>query len=166
MGNSIASLFVQSLRKSLSGSTVYSQTSANPPLFTDPTTLNGVARAWVSFSGMHRSGQRCTIFSKSSTVVGVSSRGLGDYEIEFTNNAFTNNEYLVVGSVRSKETVDLLSAANHFFVMDVGTPKTPIVTLTNKNFRIQTVYATASAGSHTSPAPSTGRGVKISAKSS
>lgn len=146
MGNSIASLFVQSLRRSLSGTTVYSQTSANPPLFTDPTTLNGVARAWVSFSGLHRSGQRCTIFNKSTTVVGVTSRGLGDYEIEFTNNAFTNNEYIVVGSVRSRETVDLLSAANHFFVMDVGTPRTPIVSLTNKNFRIQTVYTTASAG--------------------
>ena len=144
MGNRIGALFVQSLRRSLSGTTVFSQTSANKPLFVDPTSLPGVARAWVRFNGYHPAGQPCEILNKSTNVTGVTSQGVGDYKIGLTSGAFDNSNYLVTGSVVSRERIDLTSAANNFFIMDTGY-KTG-VTLTNREFRIQTIYSAASAG--------------------
>lgn len=144
MGNRIASSFVGSLRRSLSGTTVYSQTSANEPIFVDPTTLPGVARAWVVFSGLHPANQQCTIFNKSTNITGVTSQGGGDYKIGLAPNAFSNSEYLVTGSLTCRERTDLTSAANSFFVMD---PSYRLgVKLLPTEFRIQTIYSTASAG--------------------
>lgn len=145
MGNKIASSFVQSLRQSLSGSTVFSQTSANTPLFVDPTSLPGVARAWVSFNGMAAAGTVCEILNKSSNVVAVTSRGMGDYRIGLAAGTFKNNAYLVTGVVASDSRVNLTSAANSFFVMMPGY-KTPSVLLNTTQFGIQTLYNTASAG--------------------
>lgn len=144
MGNRIGSLFVQNLRRSLSGTTVVSQTSANAPVFVDPTSLPGSARAWVSFNGYTPAGSQCEIFNRSTNVAGVTSQGQGDYKIGFRAGAFTNGNYLVTGSVTSSDRVNLTSAANQFFVMDTGYK--PGVTLTSTEFRIQTVYSTASAG--------------------
>ena len=144
MGNRIGALFVQSLRRSLSGTTVFSQTSANKPLFVDPTSLPGVARAWVSFNGYQPAGAQCQILNKSTNITGVTSQGFGDYKIGVAAGTFVNNNYLVTGSITSRERVDLTSAANNFFVMDTGYKAG--VTLTNTEFRIQTIYSTASAG--------------------
>lgn len=144
MGNRIASSFVGSLRRSLSGTTVYSQTSANEPLFVDPTTLPGVARAWVVFNGLHPAEQECTVYNKSTTVTGVTSKGGGDYKIGFTSKAFTNSDYIVTGSLKCTERRNLTSAANSFFVID---PTYKLgVNLTSTEFRIQTFYSPASAG--------------------
>lgn len=144
MGNSIGSSFIQSLRRSLSGTTVFSQTSANVPLFKEPTTLPGVARAWVSFNGYRTAGQPCEILNKSTNVVGVTSQGIGDYKIELKAGTFSNSNYIITGSISSQERVNLTSAANNFFVME--TNYKPGVNLTPTDFRIQTIYSTASAG--------------------
>jgi hypothetical protein len=143
MGNYIGSSLIASLRSSLSGSTLLSQTSAEDPRFVDPTTLPGVARAWVKFNGLHPANTQCTIFSKSSNVQGVTSQGNGDYKIGFNANTFSDVNYIVTGSVISRETRNLTSAANQFFVLD-PTYKSG-VKLTPTEFRIQTIYSRASA---------------------
>lgn len=144
MGNSIASSFVESLRRSLSGTTLVSKTSAEPPIFSDPTSLPGVAKAWVKFNGIQSPNTICTILNKSTNVAGVTCRGVGEYQIGFVNNTFIDTNYIIAGSVTSKERFNLLSAANNFFIMDSGYK--PGVVQSNNEFRIQTIYSTASSG--------------------
>lgn len=144
MGNRIASAFIQSLRSSLTGTTVYSQTSADRPLFVDPTTLPGVARAWVTFSGMHQAGQRCTILSSSTNIEGVTARGVGDYRIGFRTNTFGVTGYVVTGSIVCRDRLNPVSAANSFFIMDPAFRSG--VRYNTSEVAIQTYYAPASAG--------------------
>lgn len=122
MGNRIASSFVQRLRRSSQGTTLVSQTSANPPLFLDPDEIPGIVRAFVVFDGFASANTACTIIKKSTNVVGVTSRDTatrGDYEIEFQPNTFSNRDYTVVGSVYADSTQSI-SAANTFFVKGSG----------------------------------------------
>jgi hypothetical protein len=120
MGNNIASTFIQRIRNSALGTTLVSQTTAAPPLFLDPTLVPGAARAWVSFDGMVLPNTDCPIITKSSLVESVCSRPtVGEYEITFAAGAFTDNKYLVTGSVFS-DRVSPVSAANTFFIKGGG----------------------------------------------
>jgi hypothetical protein len=143
MGNRIASSFVNSLRRSLSGTTLFSQTSANPPLMVSPSDLPGVARAWVSFYGIVPRNQECPIYTKSSNVVGVSANTVaGDYTIEFRPNTFTNVNYMINGSVEA-DTLIPVSAANTFFVKGSGAGG---ISQQLTRVRIQTVNTSLSTG--------------------
>lgn len=126
MSNAIGSQFINSLRRSVSGTTLYSQTSTNPPLLVDPTNLPGVAKAWVSFKGFTSPNNKaCEIVNKSTNVITVSttpsSNLRGDYTIDIAPGTFSNNSYMVVGSVEVNS-VDPISAANTFFVKSTGAP--------------------------------------------
>lgn len=137
MGNNIASSFVTSLRRSVSGTTLFSQSSANLPLFLDTLDIPGIPKAWVSFNGMkHAYNSSCSIYNKSVTVAGVSANlNTGEYTIDFIDGAFTNANYIVTGSVESNNS-DPVSAATTFFIKGSGAGGT---TQTTKRLRIQTV---------------------------
>lgn len=119
MGNTIASFLVQSLRQSLSGTTVVSQTSAFPPLFLPPTDLPGVAKAWVTFDGIVPPNTVCPILNKSSNITTVSSNGIGDYIVGFSTGTFANSGYVVSGSVHQLN-LEPLSSANGFVVRSIA----------------------------------------------
>lgn len=149
MGNNIASMFVQRLRRSGTGSTLISQTSSTPPLFLYPDEIPGVVRAFVTFNGITPAGNPCEIVKKSTNVVGVSSQTTrGDYLIEFQENTFDNRNYTVVGSVYSDST-QTISAANTFFVKGSGYAVAGFVgpgqQQTEKFIRIQTANVTTTA---------------------
>lgn len=154
MGNRIASSFVNSLRRSLSGTTLLSQTSANAPLMVSPSDIPGVARAWVSFYGIVPRNEECPVYTKSSNVRGVSANNaIGDYTIEFAPNTFTNVNYMVNGSVET-DTLIPVSAANTFFIKGSGAGGTS-QQLTR--LRIQTVNTSLSTGH----LPALGRRVNV-----
>ena len=142
MGNRIASSFVSSLRRSLSGQTVVSRTSANPPAFVDPLDLPGVARAYVCFDGCAQPGAPCGIYNKSTTIQGVSANDVGDYTIEFMPNVFTNKNYIVTGSVEVDSTIPV-NAANTFFVKGSGVSG---LVPTTRKLRIQTINTSLTGG--------------------
>lgn len=117
---------VNSLRRSLSGTTLFSQTSTGVPLMVDPTDLPGVAKAFVSFLGFqipNAPGRLCDIIKKSTNVLAVSttpnSTARGDYTISFAPGTFPNRDYMVVGSVET-DSLDPISAANTFYVKASG----------------------------------------------
>jgi len=120
MGNNIASLLVQRLRRSGTGSTLVSQTSTTPPQFLQPDELKGVARAYVVFDGIVPPNTICPIIQKSSYVTGVTSQASrGDYLIGFETGTFSDRNYMVTGTVFANST-DPISAANTFFVKSSG----------------------------------------------
>lgn len=138
MGNLIASTLIQSLRQSLSGTTVVSRTSAFPPQFVFSDELPGVAKAWVSFDGIVPVNTVCPILNKSNNITTVSSVGVGDYIVGFKTGTFANSGYVVSGSVHQLN-LQPLSSANGFIVRS-------ITSLSNLNrLRILT-YNTAISG--------------------
>lgn len=143
MGNDIAALFVNRLRRSLTDQTLVSRTSTTPPEFLYSYDLPGVARAWVSFNGYVQSNRPCPIYNKSSTVQGVSTNSnIGEYTIEFATSAFANSNYLVTGSVESNSLIPQ-SAANTFFIKGSGALG---ISQTTRNVRIQTINTSLSIG--------------------
>lgn len=148
MSNAIGSQFVNSLRRSLSGTTLFSQTSSNRPLMVDPTDIPGVARAWVSFRGIQTPNNRaCDIINRSTNILAVSttpgSNLRGDYTIDIAPGTFSNNTYTVVGTVEVNST-DPLSAANSFFVKSSGAPLGGLVPTTTR-LRIQAINTSLSS---------------------
>lgn len=149
MGNNVASTFIQRLRRSGTGSTLISQTSALPPLFLYPDEIPGVVRAFVTFDGITPTNTICPIVKKSTNVIGVTSLATrGDYRIEFAPNTFDNRDYTVVGSVYSNSTSNI-SAANTFFVKGSGYAVTgfsgPGEQQTEQFIRIQTANISTTA---------------------
>lgn len=143
MGNRVASSFVNSLRRSLSGTTLFSQTSSNPPLMVDPSELPGVARAWVSFYGIVPAGQECPTYTRSNNIRGVSANStIGDYTIEFAPNTFTSTNYMVNGSVETDSLIPV-SAANTFFIKGSGAGG---ISQQLTRLRVQTVNTSLSTG--------------------
>jgi hypothetical protein len=119
MGNTIGSFLIQSLRQSLSGTTIVSQTSTTPPVFVQPTDLPGSAKAWVSFDGIVPPNTVCNILNKSANITTVSANGLGDYIVGFTTGTFANSGYVVGGSVHQLN-LEPLSSANGFIVRSIA----------------------------------------------
>jgi len=159
MGNELGATLIESLKNSNLNTTLLSKQS-NIPLFVDPSELPGVARAWVVFNGIvpnpvTNKNYPCEILSKSSNVIGVSSGvtttgitpNIGEYYITLNQNTFTDNNYIITGSITTN-TQDPISAANTFFVKNSGSDlssRNYSPTLTS--FKIQTFYSTFTSNS-------------------
>lgn len=154
MGNNIASMLIESLRNSSNDTTLISKTKNNPPEFVFPEDIPGIAKAWVSFGGYVPINESCPIYN-SSNVQTVSCNGVGQYDIVFSPNTFTNGDYIVTGSVTSNSRVNL-SGGNTFFIKSSGaspfTDTTAIVP--NKDsIRIQTLYVNVVSGNTSTSGP-------------
>jgi len=157
--NALGASFIESLRNSDLDTTLLSKQD-NKPVFIDPSTLPGVARAWVVFNGivpnpLTNKNYPCEIFNKSSNVIGVSSGvtttgitpNIGEYYISFKQGTFENNNYIVTGSITTN-TLNPISAANTFFIKNSGSDFSsfnyaPTVT----SFKLQTFYSTFTSNS-------------------
>jgi hypothetical protein len=150
MGNNIASMLVESLRNSNNNTSLISKTKTFPPEFTLPENIPGVAKAWVSFNGYTPINEQCEIFN-SSNVQTVSCNGLGQYDIVFKQNTFSNDFYIITGSVYSNSRIPI-SAANTFYVKCSGNDITSYIP--NKNsLRIQTLFIPTVSGTALTTGP-------------
>lgn len=154
MGNDVGSQLIETYRRSKNDTTLVSKTSANLPVFTPFQDIPGVARAWVMFEGQidFQLTNECNILN-SLNVTSVSSTRVGEYDIRFANNAFTNGNYIITGSVTSNSTIPM-SAANTFYVKSSGHGAGSFPPNRN-SVRIQTLHIPASSnapGQSTLPA--------------
>ena len=157
--NALGASFIESLRNSDLDTTLLSKQD-NKPVFIDPSTLPGVAKAWVVFRGIvpnpvTNKNYPCEILNKSSNVIGVSSGvttpgvtpNIGEYYITLENGTFTNNNYIITGSITTNS-LDPLSAANTFFVKNSGSDlSSRNYSPTLSSFKIQTFYSTFTSNS-------------------
>lgn len=160
MGNNVASILIESFRKSRDQTTLVSNTSSTPPSFTPFQDIPGVARAWVNFDGQlnYNDTAFCNILN-SLNVLSVSSKSVGEYDIRFANNTFTNGNYLITGSVTSN-TRNPISAANTFYIKSSGTGIGSFPP-NNHTVRIQTLYLPISSGTGESSMPSAANRVHL-----
>ncbi len=101
MGNRIVSEFAEQLRLSTLGSTLCSRTASLHPTFPQIGQFPGVARAFVLFDGTKNPNNIDTpcLIRKSFNVQQVVYKGQGRYVIQFSNNVFSDINYLTTGSI-------------------------------------------------------------------
>jgi len=160
MGNNVASMLIESFRRSRTDTTLVSKTSATPPQFTPFQDIPGVARAWVMFEGQldYNITNECSILN-STNVEAVTSKEIGEYDIRFTDKTITNGNYIITGSVTSN-TRDPVSAANTFFVKSSGHGFGSFPP-NNHTVRIQTLYVPISTGTGESTRPAFANRVQL-----
>lgn len=151
MGNNVASMLIESFRKSSQNTTLVSNTSATLPSFTLPEDLPGVAKAWVNFDGQVLVNEQCVIYNKSTNIHTVSCSNIGEYNVVFKPNTFTNGNYLITGSVATNTRFPI-SAANNFYVKSSGTGVNSGPPSKN-GVKIQTLYVPVVSGSADTTGP-------------
>lgn len=152
MGNNVASMLIESFRRSKQDTTLVSNTSSNPPSFLLPEDIPGIAKAWVLFDGQVIVGEQCTMFNKSTNIHTVSCSNIGEYRVVFKPNSFTDGNYVITGSVASNTRFPI-SAANTFYIKssETGVGSAPP---SRNGVSIQTLYVPFVSGSADTTGPS------------
>lgn len=160
MGNNVASMLIESFRKSKTDTTLVSKTSSTPPVFSPFQDIPGVARAWVMFEGQldFSVSNECRILN-STNVEAVTSKAVGEYDVRFVDKTFTNGNYIITGSVTSN-TTNPISAANTFYVKSSGSGLGSFPPSTH-TVRIQTLYVPISTGTGESTRPAFANRVQL-----